>query len=205
MLELDTNHRRGMTIAGTWLVLAPWLTLAGAGVGHAAPQTDGASEGSYKIGAGDELHIIVWRNEDLTVTIPVRPDGWISLPLVNDIEVAGMTPMQLRTKLTDKLQPFVSSPLVSVIVTRVGSFKVSILGNVRRPGRFDLEGAPTALDVIAIAGGPDEFANKDEIYLLRGGRDGFRRISVDYSATIKAQSTAGVNLFVEPGDIIIVP
>ena len=116
-----------------------WLTAAAvAGLTLMAsqvfPQNDPTAGGSYRIGAGDELHIVVWRNEDLTMTIPVRPDGWISLPLVNDLEVAGLTPMEVRARLTEKLSPFVSSPLVSVIVTRVGSFKVSVLGNVRRPG-----------------------------------------------------------------------
>lgn len=198
-----TQSRR--TAARRSALVTAFLLLASLGHARARAQSPAAKEGDYKIGAGDELHIVVWRNEDLTMTIPVRPDGWISLPLVNDIEARGLTPMQLRTRLTDALDPYVSSPLVSVIVTRVGSFKVSILGNVRRPGRFDIEGAPTALDVIAMAGGPDEFANKDRIYLLRGGPEGFRRIDIDYSNTIKAESTAAVGVFVEPGDIIIVP
>jgi polysaccharide export outer membrane protein len=200
---LDIKSRNDRIPAGWWPLAVVCTVFAIAGLAHG--QDRQASEGGYRIGAGDELHVVVWRNPDLTMTIPVRPDGWISLPLVNDLDVEGLTPMQLRKRLVEALEPHVSSPLVSVIVTRVGSFKVSILGNVRRPGRFDLEGAPTALDIIAMAGGPDEFANKNEIYLLRGSPSGFQRIDLDYSKTIKGESTAGVGVLVEPGDIIIVP
>lgn len=160
--------------------------------------------GDYQIGPGDDLHIVVWRNEELTMTVPVRPDGWISLPLVNDVQVAGLTPMQVREKLTEELGTHVSAPLVSVIVARVGSNKASILGNVRRPGRYDLESRTSVLDALALAGGPDEFANKSEIFVLRSEGDRYRQIPFDYTKALVPNSE-GFNVLLKPGDIVIVP
>ncbi len=162
------------------------------------------SDGTYQIGAGDELQIVVWRNVELTMTVPVRPDGYISLPLVNDVKVAGLTPMKVREALTERVQEFVASPLVSVIVTRVGSFKVSVIGNLRNPGRFELEGQPTVLDALALAGGPDEFASKDDIYVLRGRPNESKRIPFRYTSAIKPDGP-DLNFALEPGDIVIVP
>jgi len=160
--------------------------------------------GDYQIGPGDDLHIVVWRNEELTMTVPVRPDGWISLPLVNDVEVAGLTPMEVREKLTSQLAAHVSAPVVSVILARVGSNKASILGNVRRPGRYDLESQTTVLDALALAGGPDEFANKSEIFVLRGEGERYRQIPFDYAKAL-APNSEGFNVPLKPGDIVIVP
>lgn len=181
-----------------WALAATLVALS------ASPQNDPRAQGSYRIGAGDELHVVVWRNEELTMTVPVRPDGWISLPLVNDVSVAGLTPTQVRDALMTRLQEFVSSPLVSVIVIRVGSFKVSVIGNVRSPGRFDFQGQPTVLDALALAGGPDEFASKEDIYVLRGHGTGSQRIPFKYSSAIKRDGP-DLNFELEPGDIVIVP
>jgi polysaccharide biosynthesis/export protein len=182
----------------------PWALATLLAAIPATPQSSPRQGGSYRIGAGDELHVVVWRNEELTMTVPVRPDGFISLPLVNDVEVAGLTAMQVRDALEVRYQEFVSSPLVSVIVTRVGSFKVSVIGNVRSPGRFDLEGQPTILDALATAGGPDEYARKDEIYVLRGRPNAFQRFPFKYSLALKSDGP-DVNFALEPGDIVIVP
>jgi len=196
----SSSLRRRVTrvVALQWMVLALLAS-------HAwSQQGVEARGGDYVIGPGDDLNIVVWRNEELTMNVPVRPDGWISLPLVDDVKVSGLTPMQVRDELVARFEEYITAPLVSVIVTRVGSFKVSILGNVRTPGRFDLEGRSTVLDVLALAGGPDEFADKDGIYVLRDRGGAFEKLEFDYGAAIVAEGDSA-HLWVRPGDIVIVP
>ena len=161
-------------------------------------------QGDYRIGGGDVVRIAVWQNQELTVEVPVRPDGFISFPLLNEIKVEGLTPMQLRRSVTERLQEYVSNPVVSVIVTQIGSFKVSVLGKVRGSSRFDLNGTASVLDVIAMAGGFDEFANKEEVYILRPLSTTYQKIPFQYSLAISTGGKA-VNINVKPGDIIIVP
>ena len=99
------------------------------------------------------LDIVVWRNPDLSMAVPVRPDGWITFPLADDVKAAGLTPGALQDEIARLLDPHVASPLVTVVVTTVGSFKVSVLGRVRAAGRFDLSGPASVLDGLALAGG----------------------------------------------------
>ena len=107
--------------------------------------------GDYRIGPEDLLHIIVWKNDPMSRIVLVRPDGHISLPLLNDVKAAGLTPMQLRDILVKNLAEYMPSPEVSVIVNDIRSFKVSVIGEVIRPGRYELKSATTALDVLAAA------------------------------------------------------
>src|SRR5206468_4817575 len=107
----------------------------------------------YRIGPEDVLDIAVWHNEAMSRTVPVRPDGKISLPLLNDIQAAGLTPMQLRDALSKKLEEYMPTPEVSVIVKEVHSFKVSVVGEVKRPGRHELKSQATVLDILALAEG----------------------------------------------------
>jgi polysaccharide export outer membrane protein len=157
----------------------------------------------YRIGLEDVLDISVRSNAELDKVVPVRPDGKISLPLVNDISAAGLTPMELRDALTERLGAYIQNPEVSVVVREIHSFKVSVIGNVRAPGRYDLRGASTVLDVFALAGGFTEFAARRKITILR--RDGAtqQRLRFDYDAAVKGDGDK--NIFVKPGDIIIVP
>lgn len=170
----------------------------------AAPQEQPPAQGSYRIGAGDLLDIIVWRNQELSRAATVRPDGWISFPLLDDVQAAGLTPTELQKTLTGRLQKFVSSPIVTVVVSRVGSFKVSILGRVQQAGRYDLQGPTTVLDMLALAGGADDYADTDNMVLLRPVGGTYQRIPFKYSAAIRAGGE-GLNISVSPGDIIIVP
>ena len=162
------------------------------------------TRGDYQIGPGDVLDIMVWRNEDLALTVTVRPDGWISLPLVNDVRAAGRTPMQLRDALSEKLEEFISAPSVSVVVTEVRSFKVSVLGKVMSPGRYELDGPTTVLDILALAGGFDEFSSPEEIYVLRPMGETYKRITVRYSVATSAGGRMD-NVSLKPGDFVIVP
>ena len=167
-------------------------------------QGDSEVAGDYRIGAGDVLQIVVWGNDQLSTSLPVRPDGMISLPLLNDVRASGRTPMELRGVLAERLGEFVSAPQVTVIVTSVSSFKVSVLGNVRSPGRISLNEPTTVLDVIAMVGGFVEFTNPDDTYVLRPVEGAYRRIPFKYSTAITAAGKT-VNIFVMPGDFIIAP
>lgn len=162
------------------------------------------AQGDYRLGAGDVLSIVVWKNPDLTMTVPVRPDGWISMPLLNDVRAKGRTPMELQRDLTDRFSEYISDPVVSVIVNQVQSFKVSILGKVRGPSRYDLLGPTTVLDVLAMAGGPTEYADLNDMFLLRPDGETYHRIPVKYSSIVKP-SGKSENVLVQPGDIIVVP
>jgi polysaccharide biosynthesis/export protein len=178
------------------------LSLVAAGLASAQQQTQERDE--YKIGPDDVLNISVWKNEALSRTIPVRPDGKISLPLLNDVQAAGLTAEQLREVLTEKLSEYESAPEVSVTVIEVRGFKVSVLGEVQRPGRFELRSSTTVLDAIALAGGFKDFAATNRIVILRPEGKGTKRIPFNYK---KATAAGGEteNFFLEPGDIILVP
>jgi polysaccharide export outer membrane protein len=138
--------------------------------------------------------------------VPVRPDGKISLQLINDVQAAGMTPMQLRDALTKALTAYVQNPEVSVIVREVHSFKVSVMGEVKEPGRYDLTGRVTVLDVLAMAKGLTQYADKNKIAILRREQSGATRsIPVDYQRLVSNDSTNGRdNFLVQPDDIVVV-
>jgi polysaccharide export outer membrane protein len=169
--------------------------------------------GDYAIGAGDVLEIAVWNNTAVTRTVPVRPDGKISLPLVDDVQAAGLTAMQLRERLTKALVPYIPTPSVSVIVREVHSFKVTVLGHVKTPGRYELKDHATVLDVLALAGGLTEFAARDRIVVIRQDGTTTKRIRFPYETLASANGSNGSkdrpsgaqeNFCVRPGDIILV-
>src|SRR5262245_53710508 len=136
------------------------------------PGKDALALEEYRIGPEDVLNISVWKNDPMSRTVPVRPDGMISLPLLDDVRAAGLTPMQLRELLVQKLAEYVPSPSVSVIVSEVRSFKVSVLGEVNRPARYELKSRTTVLDVIALAGGFKLYAARTRIIIIRIEGDG---------------------------------
>lgn len=158
----------------------------------------------YTIGREDILDIAVWNNAALSRTVPVRPDGKISLPLVNDVTAAGLTPMQLRDVLTKRLAKYISAPEVSVIVREVRSFTVSVIGEVRRAGRYELRSHATILDAIASAGGFTEFASASRVAILRPDGAAFKRIPFNYKKGVAADGKQE-NVFLRPGDIVVVP
>jgi len=160
-----------------------------------------AEEPDYRIGIDDVLDIAVWNVAELQKTVPVRPDGKISLPLVNDVVAAGLTPMELRDQLTKKMAAYVQNPAVSVVVREIRSLKVSVIGQVRTPGRYDIKGPSTVLDALALAGGFTEFAARRKITILRSAGATAQRIHFDYDAAV---SRGGVVL-VKPGDVVVVP
>ena len=157
----------------------------------------------FLIGPEDILDIQVWKNPDLSRTVPVRPDGKVSLPLVNDIQAAGLTPIDLREQLTTRLAEFVPSPEVSVIVREVHSVKVAVLGAVRIPGRYEVKSPATVLELIAQAQGLTEFASRDRIVVIRQNGATTTRVPFNYRKV--AEGSDSDNFFVRAGDIIVVP
>jgi polysaccharide export outer membrane protein len=185
------------------------LLLAGCGLaGTPASRptlTNGISH-EYIIGAGDVLEILVWKNETLSRTVTVRPDGKISLPLINDVQAAGMTPMQLREQIVQEMKTFKELPEVSIIVIDAKSRVVYLMGQVARPGAYPLGPNATVLQVIAQAGGFTQFADSNNILVIRRG-DGTskeQRIQVSYRSILKGQSTKG-DVALQAGDTVIVP
>src|SRR5881409_641347 len=172
-----------------------------------ASRTTSAAGPTYVIGADDTLHIDVWKEPDLTATLPVRPDGMISLPLLNDVQAAGLTPMQLAASITEKLAEYIPTPEVSVIVREVHSFKVSVIGEVKRPGRHELKSRATVLDALAMAEGLGEFASRGRIVILRPDGNALKRIPFNYNKVVSANGANGEleNFLLQPGDIVVVP
>lgn len=164
-----------------------------------------ASDDSYVIGANDVLAINVWKEPDISRSVPVRADGKISLPLVGELSASGQTPRQLEQEITKRLQSYISEPEVTVIVTDSRSQKVNILGMVARPGTYLLGGSTTVLDGIAMAGGFRDFAKKKSIYVLRANSDGTqKRIPFNYQEVIKGTKPEQ-NVKLQAGDTLVVP
>jgi polysaccharide biosynthesis/export protein len=174
--------------------------------GTAAPAArDKSTDSTYVIGAEDQLAISVWKEPDISRTIPVRTDGKISLPLAGEIVAAGRTPSQLELEITDKLKSFITDPEVTVMVLQINSEKYNILGQVLKPGAYGLTSSTTIVDAIAAAGGFRDFAKKKGIYILRKNARGVEtRIAFNYEDFIKGKNTGG-NIPLEPHDTIIVP
>jgi len=158
----------------------------------------------YRIGPEDVLDIAVWHNEAMSRTVPVRPDGKISLPLLNEVQAAGLTPMEVRDALIHKLKEYMPTPEVSVIVKEVHSFKVSVIGEVRKTGRHELKSRATVLDVLAMAEGLGEFAARGRIVILRPNGNTMKRIPFNYNKVISVDGELE-NFLLQPGDIIVVP
>jgi len=163
-----------------------------------------ANATDYQIGPEDVLDVAVWNNPAISRTTPVRPDGMISLPLLNDVQAAGLTPMQLRDDIAKKLTEYLPNPEVSVIVREVNHFKVSVLGEVKKPGRYDFKGQASVLDAIALAGGLSDFAARSKILVLRNEGNGTKRIPVNYNKIVSSSAEQD-DVQLKPGDIVLVP
>jgi polysaccharide export outer membrane protein len=158
---------------------------------------------AYVIGADDVLLVSVWKEPDLTTTLPVRPDGNISLPLLNDVQAAGLSPMQLAASITEKLKKFVADPRVTVVVTQINSQKVYVTGEVQHTGALQLLPNMTVLQALADAGFT-QFANTKGIYVLRAENGKQQKIPVNYKRLVKGQAMEQ-NIVLKPGDTIVVP
>ena len=160
--------------------------------------------GDYVIGEQDVLSIVVWKERELSATVVVRPDGKITLPLVNEIKVIGMTPTQLQALLTDKFKPFLMIPQVTVEVVQINSRKAYLIGEVNKTGTFPLNSSTTVLQIIAEAGGLRDFANRKDIYILRNQKGQQVRYRFNYDEVIRGKNTQQ-NIVLQPGDMVVVP
>ena len=168
-----------------------------------AAQADVAADSdSYIIGPEDVIHIYVWKEESLTETVPVRMDGKISLPLVDDIQAAELTPLQLKDVLTQKLKGFLDNPTISVTVLEANSFKVYVSGEVKQPGVQRIRSEITFVKLMTMVGGFTEWANKKKILILRKERGADKRITVNYNKIIEGKEP---DIIINRGDTIIVP
>ena len=159
---------------------------------------------NYVIGSQDMLDISVWREPDFSRTVPVRPDGKISLPLLNDMQAAGLTPSQLAAELTKSLNKFVTNPQVTIMVTQINSQRFYVLGEAARPGAYTLIPEMTILQALSNAGGFTTFANAKKIYLLREENGKQQKLLFNYKDVISGKRTEQ-NIVLKNGDTIVVP
>jgi len=168
-------------------------------------QVEAAADGDqYVIGAEDVLYIHVWKEESLTRSVPVRMDVKISLPLVQEIKAAGLTPLQLKEVLQRKLKEYIENPIVSVTVMEANSFKVYVTGLVKSPGIYRLRSDTTVVQIISLAGGFTEWANPKKIVVVRKEDGREKRITVNYKKIMNGSNTSS-NVILKSGDTIIVP
>ena len=212
---MNTTRRgfaRGATLAETksrvltGALAAAWLCLSCAQpVPTMPPQYEATPQpGEYIIGAADVLRVTVWRNPELSADVPVRPDGMISVPLVNEVHAEGRTPTALKQDLTERMAEYIANPEITVVVLQVNSKKAHVLGEVVRSGPVSLETQMRVLDAIAAAGGFGPFANKKRIRILRtsGGQE--VEYQFNYAAFLRGKSPES-NILLQPGDTIVVP
>jgi polysaccharide export outer membrane protein len=172
----------------------------------ADPPAEKSSVGdNYIIGNDDMLGINVWKEPELTASLPVRSDGKISLPLIGEVDASGKTPTQLKDEITARLRTYLSAPDVTVIVLQMNSRKFNVLGRVAKPGSYPLTATTTVLDAIAEAGGFLDFAKQKDIYILRkNSRGTTTRIAFNYKDVIRGNHPEA-NIQLEPHDTIVVP
>ena len=191
------------------IAIAGLLAAGGVACAHrrlSPPPPDPApQEREYRIGVTDVLRITVWRNEELTVEVPVRPDGKISVPLLDDVTAEGLTPPELKEVLTRQLAEFITAPDVTVIILAMNSRFVSVLGGVKTEARVPLTRDLRVLEAIASAGGFGPFADKSDVRVVRRNADGTEsEYRFDYDAYIRGRAP-GTNIVLQHGDTIVVP
>jgi polysaccharide export outer membrane protein len=176
-------------------------------VSSAKAAADLYSAGDYKIGSEDILDIIVWKSPDLSKVVSVRPDGKISLPLIGDLVVEGLTVAQVKKELEARLKDFKESPNVSVVVQQVNSYGIYVLGEVAKPGRYQMKTFTTVLQAISTAGGFTPYAAKNRMFVLRkSSHNGTEtRIDVSYDDIVSGGSNVSQNILLIPGDTVVVP
>jgi polysaccharide biosynthesis/export protein len=192
----------GLMMAGSAVAQGP-IKAAAAAKPTIVPAAPVPSASDYVIGPEDLLQISVWKNESLSRQLPVRPDGKVSMPLLHDIQASGLTPMQLRDKIAAALAEFMPNPEVSVTVLEVRSYRVSVLGEVQRPGVLQLKAPTTVLEAIALAGGFRDFASPSKIVIFRKNGQGTEKLRFNYNRAVS--TAAEENMSLRSGDVVVVP
>ena len=208
--------KRGLVAVSASLVLTSGLSgqavtsnttaeVHGASANSERSTASKVQDDSFVIGNDDVLSVNVWKEPEISKSVPVRSDGKISLPLVGEVQAAGSTPLKLEKEIATRLKNYISEPEVTVMVQQVNSQKFNILGQVSKPGSFPLINSPTVLDAIALAGGFRDFAKQKSIYLLRQNPDGTEtRMPFNYKEVVKGRNAAQ-NVKLQPRDTIVVP
>ena len=172
----------------------------------AKASADAYSTGDYKIGSEDVLDVVVWKNPDLSKVVTVRPDGKISLPLIGDVEAEGLTVAQLKKDLEGRLEEYKETPNVAVVVQQVNSYGVYVLGEVAKPGRYQMKTYTTVLQAISTAGGFTLYAAKNKMFVLRKSSNTGAEIRIDVSYNdIVSGGDPSQNVLLVPGDTVVVP
>jgi polysaccharide export outer membrane protein len=226
-LKVSTSAGRGgesvinrsiCLLMGTWLLLCLGSPLgaqirsaqdgttekARAGSEAATSPRSSVSDAEYKIGAQDVLRIDVWKEDQLTRTVPVRPDGQVTLPLLNDVQAAGLTPMDLASVISERLKKFINNPQVTVTITEINSRRIYVTGEVSRPGAFPLLPNMTVLQALSSSGGFTQFARSKNVYVLRVMAGRQVKLPFNYNDVVKGKKSEQ-NVLLEPGDVIVVP
>jgi polysaccharide export outer membrane protein len=204
---MKKNDMMCITLALIFLLcLLPSLVYSQQGKGTSTPPKSrgeiATDSDQYIIGPEDVLNIFVWREESLSRTVPVRMDGKISLPLVDDIQAAELTPLQLKEVIISKLKGFIENPTVSVTVIEANSFKVYVSGEVKSPGVVRLRSETSLVQLMTMIGGFSEWANRKKILIIRKEKGIERRIIANYQKIIDGKEP---DVIVKRGDLIIVP
>lgn len=158
----------------------------------------------FIIKANDILEIFVWKEPDLTRNVLVRPDGYISFPLVQDLRASGMKPSQLKASLEEKLREYLTEPNVTVIVDQIRHYRIYVTGKVQAPSSFILEKPITVLQAISLAGGLQEFADESDVKIVRSTSQGYSYLDFDYKEIIRGRNV-NQNIYLESGDVVVVP
>ncbi len=208
-------HLRLLVILGLFLAsLGTGLHAAAQSAGSVAGQkpdankppvavaTPATTDADYRIGPQDVVQIDVWKEPEITRVIPVRPDGKISLPLLNDVQAAGLTAMQLAGNIRDGLTKYLNNPQVTVTVTQINSRRIFVSGEVAHSGAIPLLPGMTVLQALSTAGGFTQFARIKAIYILRNEDRKQSKISYDYKQVLKGNKE---DILLQPGDVIVVP
>ncbi|HWZ81684.1 MAG TPA: polysaccharide biosynthesis/export family protein [Terriglobales bacterium] len=185
------------------MALAQDATTAPPAMASASDAAASMSSPDYVIGPEDVLHVAVWKEADLTATLPVRPDGKISLPLLNDVQAAGLTPMQLADSLTEKLKKYVASPRVTVVVSQINSKRIYLVGEVGHTGAVPMLPNMTVLQALSSAG-MTQFANTKKIYVMRIQNGKQVKLPVNYKKLVKGEQMEQ-NYLLQPGDTVVIP
>jgi polysaccharide export outer membrane protein len=177
------------------MVIASVSMLVVAGLAHAADGADSIppakpAPADYRLGPEDVVDVFVWKEPDLSATVLVRPDGKISLPLANELDASGKTAVELQAEITDKLKQYITQPVVNVMVKEINSLKISVLGEVRKPGVYRIRNRVTVLDAIAMAGGFSDLARPTKVVVLRNTPAGVQRIKVNVKQVVGDDKTA---------------
>ncbi len=196
LLTVAAVARAQVTSRPSALVAAPGSTTAGAGAVTPLPD--------YVIGPDDLLSVVFWRDKDMSSDVAVRPDGKITLPLLNDVQAAGLTPTQLRDRLTEEARRYVEDPNVTVVVRQINSRRVFVTGEVAKPGPYALGTSTTVLQMIATAGGLREYADAKHISVMR--TENGRAVVYPFNyRDVERHKNLKQNLELKPGDTIVVP